>query len=112
MILKEVKVICFDTVLEVLILKLDRGDGLPQRHGDTERGTEIFRKEMAPPSRVFAYEWQAKELRDREFVRVARKGLTGARFCAFGARRTWFVTGRARASGMQETHFVEECGRY
>ena len=95
LILKEVKVICFDTVLEVLILKLDRGDGLPQRHGDTERGTEIFRKEMAHPSRVFAYEWQAKGLRDRECVRVANTGLRRAHFCAFGARRK--VSGSLRS---------------
>ena len=32
-------------------------------------------------SRVFAYEWQGKELRDRECVRVAGKGLTGGHFC-------------------------------
>src|SRR5579864_666487 len=33
--------------------------------------------------RVFAYEWQGKDLRDREFVRVAGKGLTGGHFCVF-----------------------------
>ena len=35
----------------------------------------------AHPSRVFAYEWQGKELRDRECVRVASKGLAERRFC-------------------------------
>jgi hypothetical protein len=33
------------------------------------------------PSRVFAYEWQAKDLRDTECVRAANKGVTGRRFC-------------------------------
>src|SRR5713226_4228930 len=37
---------------------------------------------VAPPSRVFAYEWQGKDLRDTECVRVASKGLTKRRFCA------------------------------
>ena len=37
---------------------------------------------MTPPSRVFAYEWQAKDLRDMECVRVASKGLIERRFCA------------------------------
>jgi len=32
---------------------------------------------------VFAYEWQGKDLRDRECVRVASKGLTGGVFCVF-----------------------------
>ena len=35
---------------------------------------------------MFAYEWQAKDLRDREFVRVANTGLTEMYFCACGAR--------------------------
>ncbi len=37
---------------------------------------------VAPPSRVFAYEWQGKDLRDTECVRVASKGLTERHFCA------------------------------
>src|SRR5713226_6970134 len=37
---------------------------------------------VAPPSRVFAYEWQGKDLRDTECVRVANKGLTKRHFCA------------------------------
>src|SRR5713101_5701325 len=37
---------------------------------------------VAPPSRVFAYEWQGKDLRDTECVRVANKGLTERHFCA------------------------------
>ncbi len=37
---------------------------------------------VAPPSRVFAYEWQGKDLRDKECVRVASKGLTERHFCA------------------------------
>jgi hypothetical protein len=37
---------------------------------------------VAPPSRVFSYEWQGKDLRDTECVRVASKGLTKRHFCA------------------------------
>src|SRR6266849_230505 len=37
---------------------------------------------VAPPSRVFAYEWQGKDLRDTECVRAAGKGLTKRHFCA------------------------------
>src|SRR5260370_26271374 len=37
---------------------------------------------VAPVSRVFAYEWQGKDLRDKECVRVASKGLTKRHFCA------------------------------
>src|SRR6266852_6591967 len=37
---------------------------------------------VTPPSRVFAYEWQGKDLRDRECIRVASKGLTERPFCA------------------------------
>src|SRR5712692_10716393 len=36
---------------------------------------------VAPVSRVFAYEWQGKDLRDTECVRVASKGLTKRHFC-------------------------------
>ena len=36
----------------------------------------------APPSRVSASEWQGKDLRDRECVRVANTGLTERHFCA------------------------------
>ena len=45
---------------------------------DERRGKKLGE---APISRVFAYEWQAKGLRDRECVRVAEKGLTGGHFC-------------------------------
>ena len=38
---------------------------------------------VGPSSRVFAYEWQGKELRDRECVRVASKGLAEPHFCVF-----------------------------
>ena len=41
---------------------------------------------VAHPSRVFAYEWQGKDLRDAECVRVAAKGLRERRFCASDAR--------------------------
>ena len=45
---------------------------------------------VAPPSRVFAYEWHVKELRDRECVRVARKGLAESHFCAFAQEtKSW-----------------------
>src|SRR5712691_13249874 len=37
---------------------------------------------VTPPSRVFAYEWQGKDLRDTECVRVAGKGVTERHFCA------------------------------
>ncbi len=37
---------------------------------------------VTPLSRVFAYEWQGKDLRDTECVRVASKGLTKRRFYA------------------------------
>src|SRR5713226_8632617 len=37
---------------------------------------------VAPVSRVFAYEWQGKDLRDTECVRVASKGVTKRHFCA------------------------------
>ena len=39
-------------------------------------------RSVAPPSRVFAYEWQGKDLRDKECVRVANKGVTERDFCA------------------------------
>ena len=42
---------------------------------------------LTPPSRVFAYEWQGKDLRDKECVRVASKGVTKRHFCA-SVRRT------------------------
>jgi hypothetical protein len=41
---------------------------------------------VTPPSRVFAYEWQGKDLRDTECVRVASKGLTKRHFCALVQR--------------------------
>ena len=42
---------------------------------------------VAPISPVFAYEWQAKDLHDRECVRVANKGVARRPFCASRARR-------------------------
>ena len=80
---KGVEVVCFDTLLQVLILKAFRASGVPQLSLRVKR---IFEGE-AHPSRVFAYEWQGKGLRDRECVRVANTGLRRARFCAFDARR-------------------------
>ena len=57
--------------MQVLILK-----GISDStHGESSVG-------VTPLSRVFAYEWQAKDLRDREFVRVASKGLREWHFCA------------------------------
>jgi hypothetical protein len=56
-------------------------------NAETQRARSFRREGGAPTSRVFAYEWQAKDLRDRECVRVAGKGLTGVRFCASRARR-------------------------
>ena len=45
---------------------------------------------VAPLSRVFAYEWHVKELRDRECVRVASKGLAESHFCAFAQEtKSW-----------------------
>ena len=79
MILKGVEVVCFDTLLQVLILKAFSASGVPQLPLRVKR---IFEGE-AHPSRVFAYEWQGKDLRDRECVRVAGKGLTGGHFCVF-----------------------------
>ena len=37
---------------------------------------------LIPLSRVFAYEWQGKDLRNRECVRVASKGVANRHFCA------------------------------
>ena len=78
LILKEDKVVCFDTLLQVLILKgVNASDGLCVASGEKNSGGGV-----APLSRVFAYEWQGKDLRDRECVRVAGKGLTEGHFCA------------------------------
>ncbi len=38
-----------------------------------------FGKSGYPPP-LFSYEWQTKELQEREFVRVANKGLAGRSF--------------------------------
>jgi hypothetical protein len=54
-------------------------------NAETQRGRSFRREGVAHPSRVFAYEWQGKDLRDAECVRVAAKGLMSARICAFGA---------------------------
>ena len=78
LILKEVKVICFDTLLQVLILKVVNASG----EWRVASGEKNLGGGVAPLSRVFAYEWQGKDLRDRECVRVAGKGLTEGRFCA------------------------------
>ncbi len=78
LILKQVKVLCFDTLLQVLILKGVNVSGeLCVASGEKDlRGGET------PLSRVFAYEWQGKDLRDTQCVRVAGKGLTEGHFCA------------------------------
>ena len=77
-ILKGVKVVCFDTLLQVLILKGVNASG----EWRVASGEKDLRGGVAPLSRVFAYEWQRKDLRDRECVRVAGKGLTEGHFCA------------------------------
>ena len=77
LILKEVKVVCFDTVLQVLILNLVSTRGLSRTVWVNEKNLGG----VAPLSRVFAYEWQGKDLRDRECARVANKGVTEWRFC-------------------------------
>jgi hypothetical protein len=77
-ILKVVKVLCFDTLLQVLILKVVNGSG----EWRVASGEEDLGGAVAPLSRVFAYEWQGKDLRDRECVRVASKGLTEGHFGA------------------------------
>jgi len=43
------------------------------------------RPTVAPLSRVFAYEWQGKDLHGRECVRVAGKGTYRRAFLHFGA---------------------------
>jgi hypothetical protein len=76
-ILKGVKVVCFDTVLQVLILNVVSAS----EEGAVATGQAKFGKDVTPISRVFAYEWQTKGLRDRECVRVPGKGLTDGLFC-------------------------------
>jgi hypothetical protein len=79
---KGVKGVRFDIVLQVLISKkirikeVEEVKEVKEVKERGELGTGI------PISRVFAYEWQGKDLRDRERVRVAGKGLTGGHFCA------------------------------
>ncbi len=78
LILNLVKVLYFDTLLQVLILKGVNVSGewrVPSGERDLTGG-------VTPLSRVFAYEWQGKDLRDTECVRVAGKGLTEGHFCA------------------------------
>ncbi len=65
-------------VIKTSLQELKR-DGLPPRHRDTELG---IGGDVTLLSRVFAYEWQGKDLRDTEYVRVANKGLTNGLFCA------------------------------
>src|SRR5260370_29399505 len=77
-----VKVLCFDTLLQVLILKGVNVSGeLCVASGEKDLGGDV-----TPLSRVFAYEWQGKDLRDRECVRVAGEGLTEGEFWASGQR--------------------------
>jgi hypothetical protein len=83
-ILKGDEVVCFDVVLQVLILNVDAGGVKIDEIGSSG---EKNRTDVAPISRVFAYEWQGKELRDRECVKVANKGLAGRPFCASRARQ-------------------------
>ena len=78
LILKEDKVVCFDTLLQVLILKGVNASG----EWRVASGEKNLGGDVAPLSRVFAYEWQGKDLRDTECARVAGKGLTGGHFCA------------------------------
>src|SRR6266446_9220615 len=73
-----VKVLCFDTLLQVLILKGVNVSG----ELCVASGEKDLRGGVTPLSRVFAYEWQRKDLRDTECVRVARKGLIEGHFCA------------------------------
>ena len=77
-ILKGVKVLCFDPLLQVLILKGVNASG----ELCVASGEKDLRGGVTPLSRVFAYEWQGKDLRDTECVRVAGKGLTEGHFCA------------------------------
>src|SRR5260370_18607367 len=78
LILKICKVICFDALLQVLILKGFNASGELR----VASGEKNLRGGVTPLSRVFAYEWQGKDLRDTECVRVASKGLTKRDFCA------------------------------
>ena len=78
LILKVVKVLCFDTLLQVLILKGVNASG----EWRVVSGEKDLGGGVTPLSRVFAYEWQGKDLRDTECVRVAGKGLTEGHFCA------------------------------
>jgi hypothetical protein len=83
-ILKGVKVVCFVIVLQLFILKVLAGseERLPPTHVDTERKEveEFFGgKSHAIP--VFSYEWQGKDLREEECLRVANKGLRKCGFC-------------------------------
>jgi hypothetical protein len=66
---------------------MERTD-LPPRHGEHREETAGKEGGVAPISRVFAYEWQGQDLRDRECVKVAGKGLTDVFFLCFGARGT------------------------
>jgi len=45
-------------------------------------GEKNLRGGVATLFRAIAYEWQGKDLRDTECVRVASKGLTKRGFCA------------------------------
>ena len=67
----------------MLILKVVREEGSPQRHREHGEETAGENWGMVYTPRVFAQERQGKDLRDRESVRVAGKELTGGPFCAF-----------------------------
>jgi hypothetical protein len=64
--------------LQVLILKGVNASG----EWLVASGEKNLRGGVTSLSRVFAYEWQGKDLRDTECVRVASKGLTKRDFCA------------------------------
>jgi len=76
-----------------LILKVVREEGSPQRHREHRGETAGKNWGVVHTPRVFVCEWQAKDLRDRESVRVAGKGLTGGVFCAFAhdGRDVWLI---------------------
>src|SRR5260370_21039730 len=66
---------------------------------------------VAPVSRVFAYEWQGKDLRDKECVRVASKGVTKRHFCA-SVQRTSFRAGMPpRVFCRKSAEVIENKGR-
>jgi|SRR5258708_2253510 len=112
LILKGDKVVCFDTLLQVLILKVDRGAqregiGSPQRHGGTERLGY-------PTPRVFCKKrlqvvenkgWQLKK--ERQEALRGRKRLRGRELrSSLGRRPIRFVRDGRRSGAETE----EACG--